>query len=277
MDATRFDRLARALAGRRLSRRAALRATSAGAAVALAARGRGALAQEATPTAGGVAEDDASLFVQTAASGTFAPNPAAGAGGTPAAAATPAAESRRGAYLLTLNGHAGETIGFSDRPQRAFGEVKTAQFLKAMGFTAANPPNAALVADSAEQEDDVLLLELLNPAYDEGTMTLTYEADVLQRYRGEVLKPLAAKQQDQTIAEQFGTASLFIDDCPDITTCFAPGLIPVGPVPGGPIGACWSWSAFACLPCNGQSLNYYAGVCNNTYTFCNNQCFVYTA
>jgi hypothetical protein len=277
MDANRFDRVARTFASTRLSRRSALRAGAAGLAVSRAASGPRAAAQEATPAAGGLAENDASLFVQTATAGSFKPNPAAGAAATPGAAGTPAAESRHGAYLLTLEGHAGETIGFSDRPQRAFGEVKTTRFFASMGFTPANPPNAALVADTAEQEDDVLLLELLNPAYDEATKTLSYVADVLQQYQGEVLKPLAAQQRDRTIAAEFGTASLFIDDCPDITTCFAPGLIPVGPVPGGPIGACWSWSAFACLPCNGQSLDYYAGVCNNTYTFCNNQCFVYTA
>ena len=83
-----------------------------------------------------------------------------------------------GDYLLTLTGHSGETIYFSDRPEREFGEVKTNQFFQSMGFTPANPPNAALVVDAPDQEDDVLLLELFNAAYDEGTQTLTYGSDI---------------------------------------------------------------------------------------------------
>jgi hypothetical protein len=120
-------------------------------------------------------------------------------------------------------------------------------------------------------------MELTAPKYDEATHTETYAAKVLSDYEKLGITFQEQPKGADALHAEFGAASLFIDDCPDIATCFAPGLVPVGPVLGGPIGACWSWSSFACLPCNGQSLDYYAGVCNNAYTFCNDQCYVYTA
>lgn len=159
MDPRRFDALAKRL-GQPSSRRSVTAGMEGFAAAALMWPDR-AHAQEATPPATpsgsggttGMAANNATLFVQTAASGSFHPNQ----GATPAAGPS-------GAYTLTLHGHTGETIAFSDRPQRNFGEVKTTQFFTSMGFKAVNPPNAALVADSSQQEDDVLLIELMNPA-----------------------------------------------------------------------------------------------------------------
>lgn len=108
---------------------------------------------------------------------------------------------------------------------------------------------------------------------------MTYQADVLQHYQGEMLSPLAAQQRDHTIAEQFGNASLFIDDCPDLTTCSVPdggacSCQIVGSLPGGPVGQCWHWSDLSCKPCNGQSEDHYAGVCNSTYPACHGNCGV---
>lgn len=279
MDAARFDRLTRWLATHRLSRRAAVRAS----AVALAGLTSGSRALAAAPAtppspapAGGMAANNATYFVQTATGGTFRPNPQAG---------TPVAGSPRGAthgtYLLTLTGHNGETVTFSDRPARTFGEVDTSQFFKSMGFLAANPPNAALVADLAGQPDEVVLVELLSPHYDASSQTLTYEANLLHQYpnaRGSALAPIATKAQTAPPAGTFGAASLFIDDCPDINTCYTLGLVPAGSVPGAPIGTCWNAWQLLCLPCNGNSIQFYEQLCNQTYpNQCSGSCVVYTA
>lgn len=281
MDARRFDRLSTSLARAALSRRTAFRGLAAAAVAVLGgALGRGATVAQGTPAAGPgqLAADNSTLFVQTAIGGTFHPNPQAGqplatpAGATPAPGATPVAATH-GDYLLTLTGHTGETIAFSDRPARQFGEVKTTQFFQSMGFTAVNPPNAALVADSPQQQDDVLLLELMHPAFDAATQTLTYEANILQQYTGEVLKPLAAKQQDQTIAAQFDSASLFIDDCPNEDVFCATGdplggLNTIGDL--GTEGYCWSWSNVSCNWCSN-----YDDLCNSTFSACNGACHAY--
>jgi hypothetical protein len=273
MDAPLFDRLVRRLATRNLSRRAALRASAGGLAAAALAAAQGAAAQ-GTPSAGGgaEAENNASLFVQTAAAGSFVPNPQAAMAATPGASGTPTA-ARHGAYRLTLTGHTGETIAFADRPARTFSEVPTSRFIQSQGgmFTPLNPPNAALVADTPQQEDDVLLLELLNPRYDAGTQTLTYEADILQQYQGEGLKPLAAKQQDRSIAPRFGPASLFIDDCPDgVVYCHVPNGSVVGDL--GSQGYCWHWDVWRCEPCNG-GWDHTAALCNQTFPACQNACY----
>ena len=78
-------------------------------------------AKEATPTGGASTGNPAFLFVQTASSGSFRPNPEVG---TPVVDGTPV--SAVGAtYLLTLDGHFGGTIYFSDRPEGIVGETPT--------------------------------------------------------------------------------------------------------------------------------------------------------
>ncbi len=264
MESTRFDRFAMRLAKKRVSRRTALRSgllgsvASALSVIAARAQATPAASNAATPAASGmVAADNSTLFVQTATGGIFRPNPEAGA--TPVPAATPGnglpVTQRRGDWLLTLTGHSGETIAFSDRPQRQYGEVATHHFFASMGFTPVDPPNAALVADTETQQDDVLLLELMNPGFDAASQTLTYEADILQNYEGEELKPMAARQQDDQMAPAFGSASLFIDDCPNTEIlCFTPASLmtcaPIGNVRN--VGTCWHWACLCCSLCSGS-------------------------
>lgn len=273
MDSSRFDGLARTIA-RRHSRRTALKGGAATlAAAAGISFGRAAKAQDATPAAGATPSDAAFLFVQTAASGTFRTNPdagkAAGADGTP----TPGGGAE---FLLTLKNHAGETVYFSDRPERIFGQSPTQTFLDGLGFAPDNPPNAAIVAQT-DGGEDVLVVELFTPAFDQNAGTLTYGANVLKGKQAvSGLAFAEAKQQDGTIAAEFTHASLFIDDCPNIVNCYS-GVLPasVGPVPGGPIGTCYSWSKGRCLPCNGTSLDTLNSLCATTYpTTCNEYCGV---
>ncbi|MDP9358662.1 MAG: hypothetical protein M3R02_25970 [Chloroflexota bacterium] len=107
---------------------------------------------------------------------------------------------------------------------------------------------------------------------------MTYGANILSEYEGEGLAHIAAQQQDAALPETFGQASLFIDDCPDITTCSicragewgAITCAAVGPVPGGPYGTCYSWSEVACLPC--RDYGDLGALCNQTYPLCVGMC-----
>ena len=121
MDTTRFDRICRLFAERRLSRRAALAQGGAGiAAVGLAVTGvRAAAAQDATPEATpGAAEQSGVpfMFVQTFGAGSLAPK-----------------QGEDGTLTLTADHLAGQTVYFSDRPERVVGMVATERFLRRQG------------------------------------------------------------------------------------------------------------------------------------------------
>ncbi|MDQ3655535.1 MAG: hypothetical protein M3457_10695 [Chloroflexota bacterium] len=262
MEPRRFDAITKTLAGR-FSRRAALQSTGVGLAASLAgATPLLAHAQDATPVAspealGGGDTRTYFLFVQVASGGTLTPK-----------------AGEEGVYTLVLEHGVGETVYFSDRPERIVGTVPTTQFLDALGFTPTNPPNAALVAG-----DEVVVIELLNPVIDEAAGTLTYDVRVLDAYEEEGLAHLAT-QSTGRLPESFGSASLFIDDCPDVSGCLnfpanARDSHYVGPLPDGVNGGqCYDWGSVSCNPCNGWSQQDYENACNAAYAECNNLCFV---
>jgi hypothetical protein len=291
MDPRRFDRLARRVAARRLSRRTTLTASGGGVAAALlgAFGGRRALtaSQDATPGTSPIASPVASpgatlvgdggpefLFVQTFAGGTWAPKPDAD-----------------GVYLLTLTGHAAQTVYFSDRPERLVGTIPTRDFLDRLGFTPADPPNAAVVAQTSDGGEDVLVVELFDPVYAEGFgegggVTVTYTARVLIGESGPRLTPLAARQDDDRLPAAFGPATLFIDgpclgqdqECFNAKACCA-GLAchytagfgqprccayPGAPCPTG--NECCSVFPIACL--NGTCCGDVGGPCGPSFPCC---------
>jgi hypothetical protein len=211
MNPNRFDALARMLAARLPRRRALLHgvaALTAGASFVTVERRADA---QATPSA---AEDEAvgsDLFVQAFRAGTLTPDPDAS-----------------GVYTLSLEGSMGQTVYFSDRPARRVGLVSTTILLEELGFTPADPPNAALVAQTAEGED-ILVVELMNPRFDEAAGTLAYDVRLLADYAGGGLADLAARQDDDQFASAFTTAHLFIDGCGK--------------------GQCWDGNVSMCVSC----------------------------
>jgi hypothetical protein len=266
MDASRFDRLTRHLGGR-TSRRTAL--GTALAALGLGSLDRLATAQDATPaTSPGATpvaegEEPVFMFVQTFASGRGDMNPGAG---TPVAAGTPT-PAGGASFLLTLEGHTGQTIYFSDRPDRIVGAVPTEEFLDQLGFGVENPPNAALVGEFTAGQG-VVVLELIEPVYDPQTGTLVYGAEVLDAYEGGNLEPVTREQLEARLPAEFGPNALFIDDCPDITSCYRSvieAIFYLGPIPGGPYGKCWQ-GLFkgGCEPCH-YTWDYLNGLCQNAY------------
>ena len=266
MDTGRFDALSRSLSSR-LSRRTALLASGFGLAASLAAAPPRAGAQDATPNP--LAADATFLFVQTAAGGTFAANPGAG---TPAAVDGSAALGGGADYLLTLTGHTGNTIYFSDRPERIFGEAPTQTFLDGLGFPANNPPNAALVTKDANGTEDILVIELFGPNYDAAAQTVSYGVNILSDYEGDGLAHVASRQEDEELDPAFGETSLFIDDCSDAdplvcqvsSTCDIVGDL-------GNRGMCWKWADLVCEPCSG-GWDGTAQECNERFPACAGTC-----
>jgi hypothetical protein len=211
MQATTFDALARMLANR-LPRRRALHhgaaALVAGAGLATAQRR---VTAQATPTADEDEETGSDLFVQTFSAGTLTPDP-----------------DESGAYTLSLEGSLDQAVYFSDRPARRVGLIPTAVLLDQLGFTPADPPNAALVAQTADGED-ILVVELMNPRYDEAAQSLAYDVRVLADYAGRGLADLAERQGDDQFSPAFMTAHLFIDGCGK--------------------GQCWDGTVSMCVSC----------------------------
>lgn len=269
----------------RLTRRAAIAsgATLAGIA-AVRPLARRAAAQDATPvaspTAGAstLAHPDAEfLFVQVASNATWAPKPDA-----------------EGMFTLTLTHQDGQTIYFSDRPERIVGAAPTPNVLDALGFSAAgaaftpaDPPNAAIVAG-----DEVLVVELTNPNYDAAAGTLAYDASPLAPEEASAgIGHLAIRQDDQSLPPDLGPTALFIDSaCSQYTDCWyvggdGSGCIPIagtdgfwciaGAIPGGPIDACWDWGEASCDPCDGSGKQPLRDACNENYSVCDGACDVY--
>ena len=278
MDARLIDQLARQL-GMRASRRTALSSALAG--LALGAAGHAA-AQEGTPaatpeTSSASGERPIYMFVQTAVNGRGELNPAAGtpvaAGPSPAAGATPPAATPAPApFLLTLREHSGQTIYFSDRPDRIFGALPTKQFLDELGFTPANPPNAALVGEFKAGQG-VVVLTLTDPVYDAQTDTLTYGADTLAGYADGNLAPVTREQMAERLPAEFGSAALFIDDCPYYDSCYEAvydihnyvwNSYYLGPIPGGPYHECWHLIG-GCKPCSDWTTYDLRAKCSSAY------------
>ena len=138
------------------------------------------------------------LFVQVADSGSLVPK-----------------EGAAGQFVLTLNGIAPQTVYFSDRPLRNAGHVATGAFLKALGFSDQNPPNAAVEVDQAAEDEDTIVVELRHPVYDAAKATLQYDVTILPDAKGGLA--YYDKRRDNKLPRNFATVSLFIDDCPQKT------------------------------------------------------------
>jgi hypothetical protein len=125
MGATRFDRISKAFATRRLSRRQTLATGAAGLAAGALAGGvdRAGVAQEATSTSDllppNAEHGPTMLFLQTYEFGTITP-----------------IEGIDGRYTLTLEAGTGQTIYFSDRPDCIVGTGPTPPSVRAKAIAA---------------------------------------------------------------------------------------------------------------------------------------------
>jgi hypothetical protein len=238
-----------------LTRRSAI---AGGAAMLAGASVTRAIAQDATPVPGESGEGPTFLFVQLADAGTWTVSP-----------------ENPDEYVLTLAGVPRESIYFSDRPDRIVGAVPTVQLLEGLGFTPANPPNAAVVVRTPEGERDVLVVELYDPVYtesfgSESENSITYRAQILDAYHGDGLVSWYEEQDDPELPTEFTDVSLFIDDCADLNSCWAQtqrGWVVVGGLPTGPVGQCWNWDSWTCGFCDGSAYGspQLSDACNAAY------------
>jgi hypothetical protein len=171
---------------------------------------------------------------------------------------------------LTLSEGIDHTVYFSDRPERVVGTSPTAEFLERFPFGADDPPNAALVLQTGPDDTDVVVMELTAPSYDEATRTATYDAKVLSDYDDVDMTFQEDPKGAVDLQEQFGSASLFIDDCPDgLISCYDQVGKFVEKIEGDPIGMCWDSQSLCCRPC--QPLNP-SDLCNQYIVPCNKTC-----
>ncbi len=203
----------------------------------------GALAEEAEePEVGDVEELEALdnvtfMFVQTAASGTLVP-----------------VDGVENLYTLTFVGVAPQTIAFSDRPERIIVQAPMQEFLDGFCWLPENPPNAALEILEADEEEDLAVVELFDPVYDNVSQTLQYNVSILEEPNHSYA--IFNERHDVALPESFGAASLFIDDCADsfVGCCkdkWCLGNNFCGYIHG--VSMCWSWDRFACYPCTDQT------------------------
>jgi hypothetical protein len=272
MDPKRFDSLSRIFADRRLSRReAVIKGGTSVAATGLAASGLShvAAAQQATPAPVEDGSEPDLLFVQTFQAGSIA-----------------AKEGTDGRYTLSLEGGVGQTIFFSNRPDRIVGAEPTQDFLSTLGFPDDDPPNAALLVQNAAGEPDIAVIELYSPVYDEATQALTYEIEVLENWGDEMDLGLQEEPLDlATIEPSFGAAHLFIDgilDCPDHDLiCYPNGSRwqegGLGTIPNADHdGFCVSSGTWFCYPCKSPDAGgSWADECNRRFSACGDDCAYY--
>jgi hypothetical protein len=268
MNANPIDSVSKYFAERKISRRQAMIQGGAGLAVAgIATTGltKMTVAQDATPEVG--ATGPKMLFVQTYQSGTISPK-----------------EGDDGRYILSLEAGNGQTVYFSDRPDRIVGTNPTPQFLEGLGFPDDNPPNAALVVETSPTDSDIAVVELFAPKYDPESQSVSFEIEVLANWQKSLEMEFSEAPTDlATFVPSFGAAQLFIDDCPDMTmTCYTmDGQTPVrqGTIDNGEHdGFCYSWGRAGCYPCQPWDPNnayaYWAAQCNQRFDGCAGECGV---
>jgi hypothetical protein len=266
MDDRRFDALTRFFAGRRTRRQALVAAGASVGALRLAS----ASAQDATPAASPVASAPRTqlLFVQTFGPGSLTP-----------------VDGTTDQLVLTADHLAGQTLYFSDRPARVVGMMSTERFFGesesgGLGFTPANPPNAALVvAGEGDAPTQIVVLELTDPSYDAANGQVRYTVRVLEEIEQLDLSleelPLSAAEA----ALEFTAASLFIDDMPgpdpglgkyDFQCLLSDNVTVVSDIL---IEYCVTGDTNCVAPCTSDDLTYWTDYCNQNYrAACNGTC-----
>jgi len=106
-------------------------------------------------------------------------------------------------YQLVLNNVSDNTILFSDRPDRIVKSISTSEFIENWSTDvdsfAVDAPNAVLVVDEIEGQQDTTIVELFNPIYDIDKNSVKYQVTQDNVTSIELLK-------------EFGQSTLVIDD-----------------------------------------------------------------
>jgi len=185
------------------------------------------------------------MFIQNATSGSLIP-----------------IEARENLYTLILKDVSPQTTFFSDRPERVVGQAPMQKFLDGLGFSRANPPNAAVEILGGEEETDLIVVELFDPVYDAANKTLRYTVSILEEPN--LSYAIFNERHDKSLPKCFGPVALFIDDCNDGTFCCHKSD---GTYCGNyTAGCCWHWYTGVCIPCHSDDMHYYVDKCISEYT-----------
>jgi hypothetical protein len=142
------------------------------------------------------------LFVQSATSGSLVP--------------VHGAPER---FTLTLRGVDGQTLWFTDRPERRAGYMTTGAGLKVLDFRGSKgAPNAVLSIPSAKPSKDMIALTLRDPKYDPQQRTVQYRATELEHVTNTELA-VNPRYLDESVGPRFGHAALFIDSAHPFMGC----------------------------------------------------------
>lgn len=145
-----------------------------------------------------------------------------------------------GTSTLTLTGAPAQVAYFADRPNRQVGIIPVEGWVAALGAMDAgdDPPNAALVAETADGGTEIVVVELLGAEGDGADGELTYRVRPLEDL-GELELELTAEPLTTLEAgREFGAGHLFIDD----TKLYCFNFDGIGPDP---------------LPCDDPSVNFW--------------------
>lgn len=127
-----------------------------------------------------------------------------------------------GSYRLTLSRVYPYTTYFSDKPEHLAKYYPMNDYLDGVNWSV--KPPAAISRPDAQQTEDILIVTLSNPYYNNVTNELAYTVTVIADYQGTGLKELAAKS-DPTLPQELGRVVLFIDSVSmsrsDATLCAA--------------------------------------------------------
>lgn len=266
MNTLRFDAVSRYLT-QTMNRRQVMAQGGAVAGVAAVAgvglTSASAMAAQSTPETDQASANltSSTLFVQSFLSGNVAPG----------------AEAHN--FTVNLEHGLGQTIYFSDRPQRLVGTLQTADFLAKLGFLPDNPPNAAIIAEQSDGSTVFAVVELFNPTYDADEANLTYEATVLDDWQRMDMEFEHDPMDLQGEAATFGAAHILIDgilDCPDAELQCRKEDKVVGTL-NDHDGYCYSWANIACVPCQpwGVEPSYFTDLCNQSFEACEGDCGVW--
>ena len=130
-----------------------------------------------------------------------------------------------GNFTLTMNDVVPYTMYFSDRPDRIAGFYPMEKFIADFGWNVS--PNAAISLVGAKESEDTMIVELSNPTYNATTKKMIYSVHLLVNYKGDKLKELEAKA-DQNLPTKLGKIALFIDSSKDNSTelIYATNFVP---------------------------------------------------
>jgi len=116
-------------------------------------------------------------------------------------------------YRLVLDDVAPHAVWFSDRPARLAGSLGIPSLTRSFFSEGASPPNAALEFEDADDDRDVLIVEVSRPRYDRNDRRLVFDARIVDDVTAVSDGRLAgfADRADARVPRRFGALSMFLD------------------------------------------------------------------